>query len=241
MNKSTLTFLSLIFFIFGGCNVGFSPEDLFPQAGQRKLLRIHKDGNTWQQFRYNDKGNLIRAVAYNSDADSSVFIYSYDERDRLLTRNTAYQKDTLLYDETGRLITINTTYPGSPRSETTQYTWSNGRISLGRVFVDGNLVDKIDFIYDAKGNTRSRKSLITEYTFEYDDKVRPIKDMVHYPIDIIQRNNPVKTYYSNAVMSSFPPNFEHVYEYDSEGYPVREIRTEMRSKQTTTLEYLYSE
>jgi YD repeat-containing protein len=241
MTKSALTCLTLIFFLISGCDVGYNPEDLFPNTGQRKLVEILKDGNSWQKFRYDDGDNLIKTVVYYSDEDSISFTYSYDERDRLLTRQMPYQKDTLIYDQSGRLITMITSWPGSPRSETTQYTWSKGRISMGRVFVDGNLVDKIDFLYDAKGNTRSRKSLITEYTFEYDNKLRPMKDMAHYPIDIIQKNNPVKTYYSNLLMSSFPPNYEHQYEYSEDGYPVRETRTDIRTKQTTLLEYLYSE
>lgn len=241
MTKSALTYLTLIFFFMTACDSGYNPEDFFPNTGQRKLLEILKDGISWQKFRYDDGDNLIKTVVYHSKEDSSVFLFSYDERDRLLTRQMPYQKDTLIYDETGKLTTMITSSPGSSRSETTQYTWSKGRISMGRVFVDGNLVDKIDFIYDAKGNTRSRKSLITDYTFEYDDNIRPIKDMVHYPIDIIQKNNPVKTYYSNMLLSSFPPNYEHQYKYNGDGYPVRETRTDIRTKQTTTLEYLYSE
>jgi len=241
MTKSVFLYVSLAIFLLCSCNVVYDPGDLFPETGQRKLLEIWKDGQTWQKFTYNVKDNLIRSVVYYSGQDSSLFLFSYDERDRLITREMPYQKDTLIYDETGRLTTMITSSPGSPRSETTHYTWSKGRITMGRVFLDGNLVNKIDFMYDSHGNTIRRKCQITDRTFDYDGKRKPMKDLVHLPLDIIQKNNPVKSYYSNSLMSSFPPNYEHQYEYDSEGYPIRETRTDTRTKLTTTLEYLYSE
>lgn len=241
MTKSALIFLYFSFFLLFGCSDYHNPEDLFPHVGQRKLTSIQKDGLIWQKFLYNDKGNQIQATTYYSVEDSIIFLFSYDEKDRLITRQMPYQKDTLIYDETGRLTTMITSWPGSSRVETIHYSWSKGRITIGRVYVDDNLVNTIDFKYDSKGNTIRRKCQLTGYTFEYDDKLRPAKDMVHYPIDIIQKNNPVKTYYFNAVMSSFPPNYEHIYEYNSEGFPVREFRTDLRTKLTSTLEYFYSE
>ncbi len=241
MTKSVFTYVSLAIFLLCSCDVVYDPGDLFPDTGQRKLLEIWKDGQTWQKFTYNDKGKLIRSVVFYSGQDSSTFLFSYDKMDRLITREMPYQKDTLVYDETGRLSTMITSSPGSSRNETTHYTWSKGRITMGRVFVDGNLVNKIDFMYDSHGNTIRRKCQITDRTFEYDDKRKPMKDLVHLPLDIIQKNNPVKSYYSNSLMSSFPPNYEHQYEYDPEGFPVSETRIDVRSKQSSTLEYFYSE
>ena len=75
-------------------------------------------------------------------------------------------------------------------------------------------------------------------TYEYDDKNNPRYNW-DLPTDIIQYNNPVRYINQNALSCMMPPNYEYQYEYNSDGYPVMEIRNWVGSEVYDTFYYEY--
>jgi len=71
---------------------------------------------------------------------------------------------------------------------------------------------------------------------QFDDYKNPYP--LNFPMDIVQKNNIKKYYYYLAIMSYPPPEYESLYEYNSDRLPIKESRTYLNGKKTD-YEYVY--
>ena len=75
--------------------------------------------------------------------------------------------------------------------------------------------------------------IISQFKYAYDEMINPEPTSISpfwgiSQVDIIRGNNPIYSYYYNAVMSSFPPQYEFTYEYDKEGLPIKGYRKNLQ-------------
>lgn len=241
MCRNSLFLITIILVTILGCREDFPATDLFPDMNPPRLIQIRKGEDTAMRLEYDSLGRTKRVVQYVQSGDSSVTHLRYNSSNRLVLRQNAYETDSLVFDVNGRLIRQITTFKNSPTIHTTHFSYVSGRLKSARIFSGDTEINRIEYSYDRRGNTTKRKCIITEYTFSYDQKPRPYKDLATLPLDIAQHNNPVYIKYFSAIMSSFPPEFEIVYEYRQDGLPLTEIRTDKRSGISTTLSYIYSD
>ena len=241
MCRNCLFLITMILVTILGCREDFPATDLFPDMYPSRLIQIREGDNTIMTLEYDSLGRTQRVVQYAQSGDSSVTHLRYDSSSHLVLRKNAYASDSLVFDVNGRLIRQITTFKNSPTIQTTHFSYVSGRLKSAKVFSGDTEINHIEYSYDRSGNTTRRKCIITEYTFSYDQKPRPYKDLATLPLDIAQHNNPVYSKFYSAIMSSFPPEYEIVYEYRQDGLPLTETRTDKRSGISTTLRYIYSE
>lgn len=128
----------------------------------------------------------------------------------------------------------------------TDYIWVENRITHGTTWFNGIKTGHVKFAYDLNGNTTERTEY-SEYDFivfrikaRYDNKINPVANSMIFPVDMIQKNNPVYVYIYRIEMSSFPPEYEIWYDYDSLGLPIREYRRSKYDKAIVeTYDYEY--
>ena len=241
MYRISLLLVILISASMLGCREDFPATDLFPDMHSSRLIQIKSGEDVTLKLEYDSLNRTTRVVQYLPGRDSVVTHLRYDSHRRLVCRQNAYASDSLVYDVHGRLIRQITTFLNSPSTHLTHFSYSNGRLKSAKVFSGDTEINHIEYSYDRRGNTTRRKCIITEYTFSYDQKPRPFKDLASLPIDVAQHNNPLYSKYYSAIMSSFPPEYEIVYEYRQDGLPLTETRTDKRSGISDTFLYIYSE
>ena len=74
--------------------------------------------------------------------------------------------------------------------------------------------------------------IMSQFKYTYDDKINsyPFSSspfLGAYQVDIVQGNNPTYSYYYNAVMSMFPPQYQFTYDYDNTGLPIKAYREQL--------------
>lgn len=231
----------LISFTILGCREDFPPTDLFPDQYFPRLQEIRSGDDVILKLEYDSLNRIKRLVQYPPGGGPVVTNLRYDSSNRLVSRKNTYETDSLVFDVHGMLIRQITNFHNSTTTHTTRFLYSDGRLTSAKVFSDDKEINRIEYSYDRRGNTTKRKCIITEYTFSYDQKPRPYKDLATLPLDVVQHNNPVRSRYYSAIMSSFPPEHDMVYEYRQDGLPLTETRIDKRSGISTTFSYIYSD
>lgn len=224
-----------------GCREDIPATDLFPGVYPARLIRIRSGDKVTLRLEYDSLDRPTRVVQYPPGGDSVVTNLRYDSHNHLVSRQNAYGTDSLVFDGQDRLIRQISTFNPSQTIHTTHFSYTNGRLTSAKVISGDKEINRIEYSYDRRGNTTRRKCIITEYTFSYDQKPRPYKDMAALPLDIAQHNNPVYSRHYSSIMSSFPPEFEMVYEYRQDGLPLTETRIDKHSGISTTYHFIYSE
>jgi hypothetical protein len=198
------------------------------------LEEIREDGSLVTEFRYDHLNRLISLENYRDDAVVYSESYQYGEDNKLKSRIFGGFTETYDYYRDGRLKSVNLVYPATSKEWNTTYQYAGGRISRGITSFNGMERGYVEFKYDSKGNTIERSEYLKEagqedflddqFKIDYDDKVNPLKIPSVFPVDMVQKNNPVHFYRYKSVMSTLPIDYYSEYEYNDQGYPTTEIR-----------------
>jgi hypothetical protein len=234
------------FLVFISCEK--EPLDIKPGNKEFLLSKIIKEGKLYQEYIYNDNKKLIRANYYYDDSVYHFEEYKYNDEGKAIMKE--YSDDyyeTYEYDESGRFVKLNTHYNDSEIYRVTEFTYnSEGQIEKGVINFRDTETWNITYSYDSRGNVISRiegpeegpQFTLSSSEYEYDDMNNPRYNW-NLPTDIIQYNNPVRYINENMISCAVPPNFEYQYEYNSDGYPVKEIRKWVWSEIRDTFYYEY--
>jgi hypothetical protein len=221
--------------------------------GYKQLKEIRENGKISFEFIYDTENKLVKLNKYYADTISLSECYEY-QNDLLTKRIHSGFIDTYFYNKYDLMTSKESYYPKTDKhwNEIYQYNNSN-QIIKAITYYNANEDGYIDYKYDSKGNVTERKQyskskkgsnfLLSEMRLNYDNKVNPLKNLVIFPIEMIQKNNVSSYYYYLAIMSSYPPEYTSSFEYDPEGYPIKEHRTYSSNRgpnNSTVLEYTYS-
>jgi YD repeat-containing protein len=233
-------------FLFPGCE----KESAVIKQGNTDYLisKIFKEGKIYQEYIYNESKKLIRVNYYYDDSVYNFEAYKYNIIGQVIKKEYSdYYYDTYEYDQAGRFIKLNTHYNDSEIYSVTEFIYNTqGQIEKGIVTARERDSWDIVYTYDSRGNVITRiegedeESMFarTSSEYEYDDKNNPRYNW-GLPTDIIQYNNPVRYHNENMISCAMPPDFEYQYEYNSDGYPVIEIRNWVWSEVHDTFYYEY--
>ncbi len=231
------------------------------ETPSKLLVSIKENGQLVTEFKYDSINRLIQADRYLPGVSDIVSQYlAYDSKNRLISISSGEYTEDLEYSNDGRLVTMilhfESATDGYEWEQKTELQYSNGKISRGIIFSkDGVETGYINYKYDSGGNTTERTEysvssdyrgmIISQFKYIYDGKINP-NPLLSYPVwglsqvDIIQGNNPIRSYYYNIAMSSFPPQYEFSYDYDISGLPTRVyIKKLQEPESSTVLEYEY--
>lgn len=249
-------FIIALMLISNGCERYTFPDSGLSNYGKlsfsekKKLKSILKDGKLITELVYDSSDRVVEIKKYCGDTDDASTEKLTYNRDGQLTRRSYWGnlQDHFIYKD-GRLTEMYTKNTSNPEYEKRLvYQYKGDRIYRAETFVYGKSSGFIFYEYDDKGNTtvRSEKYKTLEpssYRFSYDNKVNPFHFPDQSPIDIIQRNNPVKSYVSNMLSSCMSQEITTDYTYDADGYPVTASSyiTEKPDVIISSLEYIYEE
>ena len=243
--------------------IALACEDKIPSTtlttDSTKLLdKIMQGDNILFDFSYNDKNLLIQMDKYFDDTIYTSYYFSYDSLNRISEKKYYGYTEKYQYNNDGKLSEMKRYYPYTNKTWKTIYTYKDGRIASGENYFNGNPSSFLKFTYDANGNTTERKEyfygdyipgdeeqIIKQQKFQYDNKINPIPAYCMNDAAVVQKNNPVYSYLYDIVMSSFPPEFNISYIYDSLNLPLMQtsnnISYSSSSTQTVIYDYVYRE
>lgn len=215
------------------------------------------------EFKYDSLNRIVEIQTFYQGESSRLESFVYDEDSRINEKKSGNFTDSFKYGTDGKLMEKNARYTpadGYNWNMKTKYKYRNGRLNRGIVYSriyegienqdEANEESYISYKYDANGNILEQKSGNNNVKFKYDTKINPLASFGIQTIagfwftflpDVKQVNNPVYTYSYNMAMSSFPPEYEISYEYDSEGLPLRAEIKKLHSHfdETGFVEYVY--
>lgn len=257
--KTTFCSLILGLMLLSGCNKDeFQTSFVTPS---KLIVSIKEDDQLIAQFKYDTSNRLIRADRYlpGNPVYTSQF-FEYNSQNQLISKTFGEFVETYTYNTSGRLVSTNLHFKsardGYEWDQKTDLQYNRGRISKGIIFSrDGVETGRIEYKYDSRGNTTERTEypvsseyngmILSQVKFTYDDKINPFyfSCSPYWEVrqsDIVQGNNPSYSYYYNSIMSSFPPEYEFTYEYDTTGLPVKVFRKHLKTNGITNVyEYEY--
>jgi hypothetical protein len=220
--------------------------------GYKQLKEIRENGKISFEFIYDTENKLVKLNKYYADSIFSSESYVY-QNNFLVKRIHDGFIDTYIYNKEGLLTSKESLYQKTDKhwKEIYQYNTSN-QILKAITYYNGNEDGYIEYNYNSKGNTTERKQysksekgsnfLLSEIRLGYDNKINPVKNLYIFPIEMVLNGN-VSSFYSYlATMSSYPPEYTSSFEYDADGYPVKEQRTIIRNGRVlnvSELEYIY--
>jgi hypothetical protein len=259
--KMRKTFLLL----FAGILVLFScSKDDFQysfETPSRLLVSIRENSQLVTQFRYDSLNRLIQADRYlPGDQGLRSQYFEYDSENRLIRLSNGEYTENYEYNRSGSLVKMILHFRSAKDNyewdQKTMFQYSRGRISKGTIFSsEGVETGNVYYKYDSRGNTTERTEysvssedksmIISQFKYTYDEMINPEPTSISpfwgiSQVDIIHGNNPIYSYYYNAVMSSFPPQYEFNYEYDKEGLPIKGYRNNLQQPGSLAIiEYEY--
>ncbi len=233
-------------FLLPGCEKE-NPE-IKPADKDFLLSKILTEGKLYQEYIYNNNRKLIRVNYYYDDSVYHFESYTYNSEGKAVVKE--YSDDyyeTYEYDESGRYVKLNQHDNDGEIYRVTEFTYdSNGQIEKGVINFRDVETWNISYSYDSSGNVVTRiegpeqgsqfSRSLSE--FEYDDKKNPRYNW-GLPTDIVQYNNPLRYYNENMLSCALPPNYIYQYEYNEDGYPVKEIRNRGETEVYDTFYYEY--
>ena len=215
------------------------------QSPLKLLTAIKENGSLQTEFLYDSLNRMIRMNMYNADTISYSELYTYNSENNIITRSFYDYVEYYTYSSEGDLLSTRRVFLPVSGEKIAVYQYHDGKIFKAITYLDGEERGYILYKYDIRGNTIERNEyyniegetdfLDEEFKLSYDDKINPLRDYSTYPVDMTRYNNPVLLYHSLAIMCSLPREIHISYEYDEEGYPVKEFRDNRE------FEYVYRE
>lgn len=218
-------------------------------SNEKQLQKIYLNDVLLSSFEYDEEGLLISLTTYYTDNSSQKEEYTYNANKQVISRNYYGLVDSFKYDGSTlkEKISFNIENPGwNPKLVYTHN--KQGKIIKAEKFHNNEPSGFIEYVYDVKGNVTHRKEfmqfsdeplLFAEIKCEYDDKKLPVRMLGIFPMDMNQNNNVTYLYSFSMLMSSFPPEIISVFEYDSEGYPLKKTETYISPHEYQNQEYRY--
>lgn len=232
-------FFSIVIIVAGSCETSDNELNNDFQYGKflyktKQLSKIIHNDNLLHEFKYDSLNRLAEMNIYNLDSIIQREKYLYNSKNQIIERQYGDFTEYFKYQNELLKEKYCSYEKNSEWNPKTIYFYNNNKeiIKADNYFND-NLVGSIDFEYDEKGNTILRSEynregddnlLITEYKYKYDDYKNPTRLINLYPIDLIQKNNVIYSYYYNINMLMFPPEYSSTFLYDNEGFPIEEYR-----------------
>jgi len=260
--KYFLFFLCLFFLV--SCKDGEEFIYDFPEI-DKLLVSVTRTGSHSEfraEFKYDSLNRLTGVKNFLPELQTATETYVYDEMGRMVEKRNGNYTTTFSYNKSGQIVEQNLHY-FSPENENewnqkTEYKYKNGKINKGIIYSEeGEIQNYISYKYDSRGNTLEKAISVpgdnssfklSETKFRYDSKVNPFTDSgvtlfngytYIQDADIKQVNNPVYSFFMNAVMSSLPPEFEISYEYDLDGLPVSAVLNNVRFPEQEPVNIVY--
>ena len=204
------------------------------QTYSKKLHKIKHNDNDYIDFIYDDLKRLSEIKIHFGDT-FSLEKYSYNDQNQMIKREYGKNYEDIYSYENGLLKSSESINKINDRwHRKNVFIYDNNRITKANVYFNEILTGYILYKYDLNGNTIERKEYsygktepdvpVSHYKFYYDDKKNPVFSLNVFPVDLVQKNNPVYTYYYLVTMSMFPPEYESEFTYDNDGFPVQELR-----------------
>ncbi len=213
------------------------------------LISIRQNDKMYIEFAYDSLNRLVHDDQYYDDTTYSRTTYSYDLNNRLAAKHYDGYTETYEYGSDGLLKSVIKEYPSTDKVWRRTYIYENGRISKAHIYFNNVETDLAIYKYDAYGNTAEMSEyaanteneafVMINHKFSYDKSVNPLYLIGFTPVDFVQANNPVYVYYSNSLMCRGPVEYDATFEYDTNGLPLKELRTYKGSSQTDVFTYQY--
>lgn len=258
--KTTISIIFISLIVFCGCEKANIDYQFTPAP--KLLISIQEKDHFDLSFRYDNLNRLIVINKVYYFVDDTLWegeYLNYNSKNQLISKTYSEYTENFEYNRNGSLrskaLHFKSAKDGYEWEQVTQYKYSQGRIYTGTKYSsDGNEISHYTYNYDQKGNTTERteyagnnEMIMSQLKITYDDKINP--GIISYStvwgesnMDIVQGNNPTSFYYYNAIMSSFPPEYEITYEYDKDGLPLKEYRKRLSHPLGTSVyEYKYIE
>lgn len=218
-------------------------ENTMPKGVYLNKVYYHKNVDQVREFKYNNRGELIKRTYKFNEVIGEVFEYIRDgELKSIQYYSTASNTDLTLvyrnkidyYYENGQMVKVELVEQNEKFQVSYTYN-SMGRIHkvnyTGISFGSGDLLDVEEYLeYDVNGNINHLKDyrngvLYSEYLYEYDNEINPYYQLdpinnSYSKLDLISYtcpNNIKKKYYvmNNDTLSVT----EYFYEYNEKDYP----------------------
>ena len=209
------------------------------QAVDKKLIQINYDTTISWNLEYDQHNNLVKISKHFPDTTIDE-VYSYDNQDRLIrVHSNGYREEKYTYED-DKLVQKRIIYSDVSSNwvePNYKYFYNElGQIIKAEGYAGDSLTSYFNYTYDKKGNVTNiseyaasgpRSLALTEKKMKYDNQPLPIKMPNISSVEISQVNNVTYSHYFNVIMSSLPPEHRSVFEYDTDGYPLKEIRTRL--------------
>lgn len=210
-----------------------SKDEIINTTKTKRLIRITE--------KTTQSGNLI----------SDKFVeYIYGSNGYVSKITASDYTQTYFYNSNNRIISLYSEW-GNSATRTIEYTYNNDNLITTETYSTGSIVY---YEYDTNnqlvGQTSTTNSNIITYeydnqktkmfidsqlsmTFSYDNKINPLnvlRPMAYNKMKRIEEHNITKREHRC--------NYDYVFEYDSENYPTKSIRTDCNGRVLTS-EYFY--
>jgi hypothetical protein len=245
--KKPIVFLLFIVAFISCETYNFNIADYGKIGNNKKQIdQILLDGKLSKKFNYDTENRISQIINYYESESDTVFISYNTDNQASEIRSYKYYIEKYIYQDKKLTQSITANTQNSEWNIKLVYHYNNNRIDYADRYSSDNLIGKINFEYDKKGNTISRIEYSTgevykveEFHYTYDDKQNPIIDLPNTPIDIMQTNNPIISYRYSLVMSSLPTEYGIDYVYNNDGFPVSAKKYNVKYPDKILYSYTY--
>lgn len=213
---------------------------------KKQIDQILSDGILSRKFNYDTHNRISQIIDYfESESDTTYISYNADNQASEI-KYYKYYITKYIYQDKNLTQSLTKNIQNTEWSIKLVYHYKNNRIDYADRYSGENLIGKINFEYDKKGNVISRIEYtginnyeMEEFRYTYDDKQNPVVNFPNIPIDILQINNPITSYHYSLVMSSLPTVYKLDYMYDSDGFPISAKKYNVEKPDKILYNYTY--
>ena len=264
MNRNLFLLLTCLIVIISCEKEDFSYSYLEVDKLLVSVSRTEADSELRAEFNYDSLNRIIEVKNIFPEGEPVIESYKYSDAGNLVEKKSGNYTTTYTYNSAGQLIEQNAQYisPHDASEWKIEFKYKDGKINKGIEYSrEGEVLNYFSYKYDSKGNTLEKivrsaggeyDMNLTETKFRYDTNINPNAKngvgMLHgYSFtqspDIKQINNPIYSFYYHSAMSSFPPEYEISYEYDSDGLPIKAEMKNVRfpEQEPVIVAYVYKD
>lgn len=218
--------------------------DRQPDEMKKLVIEISQDGEKIVDFSYDSLNRITKRIYYDKNMEYFSQVYIYDSVGRLDSILKFYSS----YTQTEKFI-----YGSDQRIYTAIENLSGSDEIIKEIIYDRCRIQKVTvtgsnwyttYSYDIRGNTTDiinylDGQMINRTNYDYDNRINPLRYQITDPY-LIQNNNVTYMYHENF-SEWFPLEVFSSFEYDDDGFPVRETRTIGQAADSVIFTYRYDE